>query len=244
MQHKAYCEKHSLEQKEKAETQKLGEEEIRSMRQVRGQLERLRLLCERIVRREKIKRELVLCSHSILACKRDQVTRPVLVQSPFFPTDVSSESATTSLIGNTSGYKSCNDAVQRSDDVTVDSTISVKHLVKVPLTMDTDQKTDDSSTSQNLFTPKPSERMPFAGKQIPQRPSTSASHNLLDEGEWSSKSKHYETFEKELVMTSDEASMKNQKLPKGYFYIPVDCLPKEKQIIQNACSGEPSEHNG
>ncbi|KAJ6391591.1 hypothetical protein OIU77_025546 [Salix suchowensis] len=244
MQHKAYCEKHSLEQKEKAETQKLGEEEIRSMRQVRGQLERLRLLCERIVRREKIKRELVLCSHSILACKRDQVTRPVLVRSPFFPTDVSSESATTSLIGNTSGYKSCNDAVQRSDDVTVDSTISVKHLVKVPLTMDTDQKTDDSSTSQNLFTPKPSERMPFAGKQIPQRPSTSASHNLLDEGEWSSKSKHYETFEKELVMTSDEASMKNQKLPKGYFYIPVDCLPKEKQINQNACSGEPSEHNG
>uniref|UniRef100_A0A6N2MLW5 PHD-type domain-containing protein n=1 Tax=Salix viminalis TaxID=40686 RepID=A0A6N2MLW5_SALVM len=242
MQHKAYCEKHSLEQKEKAETQKLGEEEIKSMRQ--GQLERLRLLCERIVRREKIKRELVLCSHSILACKRDQVTRPVLVRSPFFPTDASSESATTSLIGNTSGYKSCSDAVQRSDDVTVDSTISVKHLVKVPLTMDTDQKTDDSSTSQNLFTPKPSERMPFAGKQIPQRPSTSASHNLLDDGEWSSKSKHYETFEKELVMTSDEASMKNQKLPKGYFYIPVDCLPKEKQINQNACSGEPSEHNG
>ncbi|KAB5568646.1 hypothetical protein DKX38_002439 [Salix brachista] len=248
MQHKAYCEKHSLEQKEKAETQKLGEEEIKSMRQVRlianaslflmfatGQLERLRLLCERIVRREKIKRELVLCSHSILACKRDQVTRP-LVRSPFFPTDVSSESATTSLIGNTSGYKSCSDAVQRSDDVTVDSTISVKHLVKVPLTMDTDQKTDDSSTSQNLFTPKPSERMPFAGKQIPQRPSTSASHNLLDDGEWSSKSKHYETFEKELVMTSDEASMKNQKLPKGYFYIPVDCLPKEKQINQKACS--------
>lgn len=130
-----------------------------------------------------------MCSHSILACKRDQVTRPVLVRSPFFPTDVSSESATTSLIGNTSGYKSCSDAVQRSDDVTVDSTISVKHLVKVPLTMDTDQKTDDSSTSQNLFTPKPSERMPFAGKQIPQRPSTSASHNLLDDGEWSSKSK-------------------------------------------------------
>jgi len=135
-----------------------------------------------------LQRELVLCSHSILACKRDQVARSVLVRSPPFPTDVSSESATTSLIGNTDGYKSCSDAVQRSDDVTVDSTISVKHRVKVALTMDTDQKTDDSSTSQNLFTPKPSERMPFAGKQIPQRPS-SASHNLLDEGEWSSKSK-------------------------------------------------------
>ncbi|KAG6774189.1 hypothetical protein POTOM_021540 [Populus tomentosa] len=249
MQHMAYCEKHSLEQKAKTGTQKHGEEEIKSMRLVRwsislelGQLERLRLLCERIVRREKIKRELVLCSHSILACKRDQVAQSVLVSSPFFPTDVSSESATTSLKGNTDGYKSCGDAVQRSDDVTVDSTISVKHIIKVSLTMDTDQKTDDSSTSQNHFTPKPSERMSFAGKQIiPQRPS--ASYNILEEEEWSSKSKHYETFEKELVMTSDEASMKNQKLPKGYFYIPVDCLPKEKQINQDACSGEPLEHD-
>ncbi|KAJ6352814.1 hypothetical protein OIU76_001931 [Salix suchowensis] len=242
MQHKAYCEKHSLEQKAKTGTQKHGEEEIKSMRQVRGQLERLRLICERIVRREKIKRELVLCSHSILACKRDQVARSVLVSRPFFPTDVSSESATTSLKGNTDGYKSCGGAVQRSDDVTVDSTISVKHRIKVTSTMDTDQKTDDSSTSQNHFTPKPSERMPFAGKQIPQRPS-STSHNISEEGEWSSKSKHYETFEKELVMTSDEASMKNQKLPKGYFYIPVDCLPKEKQINQDACPGEPLEHD-
>ena len=135
-----------------------------------------------------MQRELVLCSHSILACKRDQVARSVLVSSPFFPTDVSSESATTSLKGNTDGYKSFGDAVQRSDDVTVDSTISVKHRIKVTLTMDTDQKTDDSSTSQNHFTPKPSERMPFAGKQIPQRPS-SASYSILEEGEWSSKSK-------------------------------------------------------
>jgi hypothetical protein len=111
----------------------------------------------------------------------------MLVSSPFSPTDVSSESATTSLKGNTDGYKSCGDAVQRSDDVTVDSTLSVKHRIKVTLTMDSDQKTDDSSTSQNHFTRKPSERMPFAGKQIPQRPS--ASYNILEEGEWSSKSK-------------------------------------------------------
>lgn len=45
-------------------------------------------------------------------------------------------------------------------------------------------------------------------------------------------------------MTSDEASMKNQQLPKGYFYVPVDCLPKEKQIDQGACSGEQLDHDG
>ncbi|XP_021601342.2 uncharacterized protein LOC110606708 isoform X5 [Manihot esculenta] len=204
LHHKAYCERHGLEQRAKAESQKHGVEELKSMKQIRVELERLRLLCERIIKREKIKRDLVLCSHSILACKRDNVARTVLVHSPFFPPDVSSESATTSL---------------------------------------KDQRTDDSSTSQNHFTRKSIERISFAGKQIPCRASL-ASRNPSEEGEWSSKSrKRFETFEKELVMTSDQASMKNQQLPKGYFYIPVDCLPKEKQINQDACSGEQLEQH-
>ncbi|KAL5844155.1 hypothetical protein ACOSQ4_010113 [Xanthoceras sorbifolium] len=242
-QHKAYCEKHSLEQRTKAETQKHGVEELKSIKQIRVELERLRLLCERIIKREKIKRELVLCSHEILAFKRDNVARSMLFRNPFFAPDVSSESATTSLKGYTDGYRSCSEAVQRSDDVTVDST-AVKQRIKVPVSMDADQKTDDSSTSQNLFTRKVSERVPFSGKQIPDRPLLSRS--LSNEEEWSSKArKHIETFEKELVMTSDEASLKNRQLPKGYFYIPVDCLPKEKQINQeDACSVEPVEPDG
>lgn len=43
------------------------------------------------------------------------------------------------------------------------------------------------------------------------------------------KLKHPGAFEKELVMTSDQASMKNQLLPKGYIYVPLKSLPKEKQ---------------
>jgi len=39
---------------------------------------------------------------------------------------------------------------------------------------------------------------------------------------------HAETFGKELVMTSDEASMKNSMLPKGYAYVPADCLSNDK----------------
>ncbi|XP_021911627.1 uncharacterized protein LOC110825475 [Carica papaya] len=244
LQHKAYCEKHSLDQRAKAETQKHGVEELKSLKQIRVELERLRLLCERIIKREKIKRELVLCSHEILAVKRDHVARSVLVHSPFFPPDVSSESATTSLKGLTDGCKSCNEAIQRSDDNTVDSALSIKHRSKVPVSMDIDQKTDDSSTSQIHFTRKSTERVTFSGKQIPHRHNF-ASRNLLDDGEWSSKSrKHIETFEKELVMTSDEASMKNQRLPKGYVYIPVDCLQEEKQCNPNASSAEPLEHDG
>jgi hypothetical protein len=53
--HKAYCEKHSMEQKAKAESQKHGAEELKSLKHYRVELERLRLLCERIVKREKLK---------------------------------------------------------------------------------------------------------------------------------------------------------------------------------------------
>lgn len=93
-----------------------------------------------------------MCSHDVLAFKRDHVARSVLVRSPFFLPEVSSESATTSLKGHVEDLKSCSEAVQRSDDVTVDSTVSVKHWNKVPLSLDTEQKTDDdSTTSQNPF---------------------------------------------------------------------------------------------
>jgi hypothetical protein len=136
-----------------------------------------------------LQRELVLCTHDILACKRDHVARSLLVNNPFFLPEVSSESATTSLKGNTDDYKSCSDAIQRSDDITVDSTVSVKHRIKVPVSMDADQKTDDdSSTSQIFLARKLTEREQFSGKQIPHRPSV-ASPNLSDEGGWRSKSR-------------------------------------------------------
>lgn len=55
---------------------------------------------------------------------------------------------------------------------------------------------------------------------------------------------HAETFGKELVMTSDEASMKNLKLPKGYAYVPADCLSNDKQSTQDAFASEPMEQDG
>lgn len=60
----------------------------------------------------------------------------------------------------------------------------------------------------------------------------------------SSSSQHAEMFSKELVMTSDQASVKNMLLPKGYAYVPADCIPNEKQINQDACSGERPEGDG
>ncbi|KAK6938468.1 hypothetical protein RJ641_031976 [Dillenia turbinata] len=223
LQHKAYCEKHSSEQRSKIETHKHGAEELKSIKQ----------------------RELALCSHDILASKRDSVALSMLARTPYLPPDVSSESATTSLRGHTDGYRSCSEAVQRSDDVTVDSTLSGKRCVKLSMSMDIDQKTDDSSTSQQPVTHKPIGRTSYSGKHIPHRSSSAASRNQMDEWEKRSKPrKHTETFEKELVMTSDQASMKNQRLPKGFAYVPIERLSKEKQANEDASSCEPLENDG
>lgn len=47
-----------------------------------------------------------------------------------------------------------------------------------------------------------------------------------------------ETFEKELVMTSDQASVKNRRLPKGYIYVPIDYLSNGKPVSRNSVERE------
>ncbi|CAG7904867.1 unnamed protein product [Brassica rapa] len=221
--HKAYCEKHSLEQKAKAESQKHGEDGLKSLKHYRVELERLRLLCERIVKREKLKRELAISSHEILAARRDHAARSLPVRNPFSPPEVSSDSATTSIRGHPDSNVSGSEAIQRSDDITIDSTASVKQRRgKGPIAMDTDQKTDDSATSKGRS-------KILSGKTVPRKHcivSPSVSEDGDEEG--SKPKKHVETFAKEIVMTSDEASFKNRRLPKGYFYVPVDCLQEDK----------------
>lgn len=44
-------------------------------------------------------------------------------------------------------------------------------------------------------------------------------------------------------MTSDEASFKNRRLPKGYFYVPVDCLQDEKPGNQKASTSSDKPTN-
>lgn len=127
-------------------------------------------------------RELVLCSHEILSSKRESVVIAALTRHPLFHPDVSSDSATTSTRGYTDGNKSGSETVQRSDDITVDSTVASKRRAKYPLSMEVDQKTDDSSVSQHVVTQKPTDRVPFSGKKIPNR-SALVSRNHCDDAD-------------------------------------------------------------
>jgi len=169
--HKAYCGNHSIEQR-KVDSQQYGPAEVKIMKQMRVELERLRLLCERIVKREKEKKELVVCEHDILAVKRDYFA--FSFRTPFYTSGpgASSESATTSVNNNSySGKRQRSDDITvRSDDVTVDSTISRKHTVRFPIdSKDTDRNTADSSTSTISYKRKLDDGELVADKNLEER---------------------------------------------------------------------------
>ena len=45
-------------------------------------------------------------------------------------------------------------------------------------------------------------------------------------------------------MTSHQASMQNQRLPKGFAYVPIDYLSKEKPVVHDSEPQEPEEPGG
>ncbi|URE37854.1 PHD-finger domain containing protein [Musa troglodytarum] len=217
IQHKAYCGKHSIGQRE-ADNQQCGSEDINSLKQIR--------------------KDLVRCSHDILASRRDCAAYSVLVRSSF-QSGASSESATTSI-----NNRSYSGTIQRSDEITVDSTVSREHIIRWSLhNKNFHRNTDDSSTSQLSFKRKLADRASFAGKQLPRKLASDAFWKSAD-GENRPKAKKPETFQKELVMTSDQACMQNQRLPKGYFYVPVGSLSKELPLEQDLESRELQEPGG
>jgi hypothetical protein len=69
LQYRAYCDRHSVVQRDKDEQveqrQRSGNEELHALRQIRVEFERVRLMCERICRRERLKRDLLQTTKDI-----------------------------------------------------------------------------------------------------------------------------------------------------------------------------------
>ncbi|XP_074575453.1 uncharacterized protein LOC141831928 isoform X2 [Curcuma longa] len=236
-QHKAYCGKHSVEQRE-ADNRQCGAEDLKSLKQIRVELEKVRLLCERIIKREKLKKDLLLCSHDILASKRDSTAYSALATSSFLHPGASSESATTSI-----NNRSHSGMVLRSDEVTVDSTFSNKRKIRFSLSnKDVDRHTDDSSTSQSSIKRKLAERDSLAGKQLPRRSASMAFRISVDDG--NRKIKEKKEAIQDLALLSDQTSMQNQRPSKGYFYVPVGSFSKERALKKDMEPHEPREPGG
>ncbi|KAM3194407.1 hypothetical protein ACQJBY_070845 [Aegilops geniculata] len=209
-QHKAYCGNHSIEQK-KVDSQQYGPAEVKIMKQMRVELERLRLLCERVVKREKEKKELLVCEHDILAVKRDYVAFSMRASCYTPAPGASSESATTSVNNNSYGGKRrrSDDITVRSDDVTVDSTIPRKHTIRFPVhSKDTDRNTADSSTSTISYKRKLDDVESLALKNFQERAATAMQKS--EDGETKSTDNALQKSEDGETKSTDNALQKSE----------------------------------
>jgi len=235
LQHKAYCGRHSIEQR-KAFRQQYGPEDVKSMKQMRVELELLRFLCERIVKREKVKKDLVVCEHDILAARR--ITSVSSTWSSYYASGpgASSESATTSV--NNKSYSGTmqrsDDVTVRSDDVTVDSTVTKKHTVRFSLhNRDADRNTADSSTSTISYKRKLDDGESLAIKRLPEMPTALESEDVEKKP---TDKKRRESYQKELVLSSDQALLKKNP-PERYVYTRRSSQSKRKQCSQHVAEG-------
>lgn len=211
VQHKAYCEKHSAEQKLKAEARRCGgTEELKTIKQMRVELERLRLICERIIRREKLKRELLHCSHNILASKRDCVAFSAVFHSSFLPPD---EYAVESL-----GSGQLRDVLPSQSEAS-HLTSTMDDILHGRINVDSCVLVGESGRARRPLAYSASSGGDDDRDDAHRRPRNSR--------------KHAETLQREVVMTPTEANMQNRRLPKGYAYVPVNCLTKGKTIHQD-----------
>ncbi|KAH9315362.1 hypothetical protein KI387_023989, partial [Taxus chinensis] len=235
VQHKAYCEKHSSEQKLKVESRKYGgAEELKIIKQMRVELERIRLICERTVRREKLKREVLHCSHNILASKRDCVAFSAVFRSSFLPPDVSSHvdiahvSMGTSFRGIMDGSKARKEnstekhrsdvyalytgSNQARDDFPGQSAINHSTIISDDIFRGRNSGDSSVSVGESGFSRKPLTHSGHSG----------ASDDREDTQRRPKKSRKIaETLQREMMMTPTEASMQNKRLPKGYAYVPL-----------------------
>ncbi|KAG2610278.1 hypothetical protein PVAP13_4KG179200 [Panicum virgatum] len=237
LQHKAYCGRHSIEQR-KAFRQQYGPEDVKSMKQMRVELELLRFLCERIMKREKVKKDLVVCEHDILAARR--MTSVSSTWSSYYASGpgASSESATTSV--NNKSYSGTmqrsDDVTVRSDDVTVDSTVTKKHTVRFSLhNRDADRNTADSSTSTISYKRKLDDGESLAIKRLPEMPTALESGDV--EKKPTDKKQRRESYQKELVLSSDQALLKKKSPPERYVYTRRSSLSKRKQCSPHVAEG-------
>ncbi|GLJ40250.1 hypothetical protein SUGI_0826580 [Cryptomeria japonica] len=235
VQHKAYCEKHSSEQKLKVDSRKHGGAgELKLIKQMRVELERIRLICERTVRREKLKREVLHCSHNILASKRDCVAFSAVFHSSFLPPDVSSHadfaqgSIVTSFRGlpdESKSWKASSIEKRRFDGYGVDTgSGNVREVVPGRSELNHQMITSDDIFRGRNF----GDSFALVGESGRSRklftysPQFGASDDREDAQRRTKKSRKIaETLQREMVMTPTEASMQNKRLPKGYAYVPL-----------------------
>jgi hypothetical protein len=148
-------------------------------------------------------KDLVVCEHDILSARRISDASSTWSSYASGP-GASSESATTSVYNKSySGpMQRSDDATVRSDDVTVDSTITRKHTVRFSLhNRDADRNTADSSTSTISYKHKLDDGESLAHNNLQESPATALLE--LEDVERKSTDKKVHTFYEYFALIHD-----------------------------------------
>ncbi|MCO5559526.1 hypothetical protein L7F22_013127 [Adiantum nelumboides] len=243
IQHRAYCEKHSAQQRQKAASRKYGSsDELNVLLQMRAELERVRILCERVCKRERLKRDRLLCTLDLYTANLSSLSSSAMASNDL--------SSTSNTFGTTVAFRKMsalhtehsNSLAARphhhgfeSESLSGNSVATAGEGSKYQ-----DSLSGDSVYQTQISCSEPS-RETAARSQL-----TDAFHipgrlNLIVgavakncEQKRLGKHQKAETLHTEVVMTPTEASVQNQRLPKGYAYVPVGTLPKGKLNLTEA----------
>eukprot|EP00250_Pteridium_aquilinum_P003700 c14005_g1_i1 orf=331-4776(-) len=242
IQHRAYCEKHSFQQRQKAASRKYGSaDELSVLLQMRAELERVRILCERVCKRERIKRDRFLCTLDIYTAHLSSLSSSAMASNDLSSTSNTLDT-TTAFRKMSSLHTQQNDSVTakphhgpESESYSWNSVAGEGNKYQDSLSGDSVYQTQISCSEPSRETPARSQLSDAAAAHGQGRLSILAGA-MAKSCDQKRLGKHQkaETLHTEVVMTPTEASVQNQRLPKGYAYVPVGTLPKGKMNLSEA----------
>ncbi|CAK9262058.1 unnamed protein product [Sphagnum jensenii] len=204
--YRAYCEKHSPQQRAKAELkQRSGYDHMHTLRQIRVELERVRLICERICRRERLKRDVMQSNKEVYLSQLQCAW-----QTAFGDMEQPQVSEQSWMNGNTVTFP------QGSPDSLCGPSFEKHQFFCFAHRYISWNVEVSLATMQEM-----------AASQRDQSADKKARDETKEHSKKHKKYKHADTkLHREKLMTPTEASMQNMRLPKGYAYVPVDVYVK------------------
>ncbi|KAH7292672.1 hypothetical protein KP509_29G080500 [Ceratopteris richardii] len=235
IQHRAYCEKHSTQQRQKAASRKYGSsDELNALLQIRAELERVRILCERVCKRERLKRDKFLCNLDVYAAHLSSLSSSAMVLNDL--------SSTSNTFGMSKGFRKVSALHTEQNDI-IPARFHGVESESLSWNSGEGNKCQDSLSGDSVYqvqmSSEPSRETPGRSHLCGAPPFQYRGKLNMYLGAVGKEQRRFgndqrglylqaEPLKTEMIMTPTEASVQNQRLPKGYAYVPVGAIPKAK----------------
>lgn len=230
LQYRSYCERHSSQQRKKAESRRCGSStELGALMQMRVELERVRIICERICKRERVKRDRLNCIKDLYFARMSALPFLVMASNDLSATSNSLNAQVTVYKENSWSMDNHQDDHFTTKPQRMESESYSWNSVAAEVNRYQDSVSSDSVYQTQLSCSEPS-RQTSARSHLGSTLAAVTNTGVMSDDQRRPRKhrKQAERLHTEVVMTPTEASVQNQRLPKGYAYVPVVLLSKGK----------------